>query len=163
MSTIVALSAAALLAVMPFASEHRASISPDAGVISAAKPETIVDALKSFGFGAILDVDSDGDPMVFSKAAGTIFSIRFYGCQDNSNCKDIQFNSGYDLPEGISAQMIEKWNATKLVGPALRDQENDPFLKYFVSGVDGMTVKSFERVVYRWEEAMDGFQKHIFE
>ncbi|MEP5759730.1 MAG: YbjN domain-containing protein [Litoreibacter sp.] len=162
MSSLIAFSAAALLAATPYAPQRQAQIIPAVKQVSASDPETIVAALQKFGYNAVLETDVDGDPMVFSKAAGTIFSIRFYGCKQNSGCKDLQFNSGYDLPDGVSVQRIEQWNSTKLVGPALRDQDDDPFLKFFVSGVECMTIDSFERVVYRWEEAMKGFQEHIY-
>jgi hypothetical protein len=146
---------------LAFASSSTAQQSILDDKVYASNPISIVNALQDFGYKASVDVDTDGDPMVRSKAAGTNYSIRFYACKDNTACRDIQFSSGYDKENGVSAEVIADWNATKLVGPALRDNENDPFLKFFVAGVDAMSRDSFERIIFRWEEALEAFHEQI--
>jgi hypothetical protein len=87
--------------------------------------------------------------------------IWFYGCSDNQNCKEINFSAGFDLKSGVGASTINSWNRQKLVGKAYTDEEGDPFIDYFVVADGGISRIVFERVLVRWEIALEEFKEEI--
>lgn len=132
-----------------------------AQTLTAANPLGIVTQLQSMGYRATLDTDSDGDPRIRSAIAGANYTIFFYGCRNNINCTGIRFNTGFNLTNGTTMQVMNDWNYNRLTGRAYLDPENDPFLDFFVVTMDGISVQVFERVLARWELAVEEFQTHI--
>ena len=129
--------------------------------VLAAYPNSVASALQSLGYKANLTTDSSGDPMIKSAIDGVSYFIYFYGCEENTSCQDLQFSAGFNLNNGLSSRSMNDWNHNKLVGKASIDDEGDPFIRHFVSGVDGMSRWNFERTLNRWEVAVAEFKEHI--
>lgn len=130
--------------------------------VSAAWPESVVAALRDAGYRATLTTDSYGDPKIESAAAGAEFNVIFYGCDERgAACTDVHFSAGFDLAAGISMQAANSWNREKLMGQVYVDDEGDPFIGHFVTGLDGMSRASFGLVLDQWETALSDFTKFI--
>src|SRR5688500_1118829 len=97
-----------------------------AQMVRAQDPDSLVRALQSGGYSALLGTDKVGDPMVTSGVGGTTFQIFFYNCTDHSECATVTFHSGYDLTDAVSLERMNEWNRTKRFGRAYLDGDNDP-------------------------------------
>ncbi len=129
--------------------------------VSAAYPESVAAALLRGGYKAEVTTDSTGDPMIQSAASGWSFRIIFYDCENNRDCQDVMFSAGFDMKDGMAMESVNSWNRNKLVGRVYLDDENDPHLVHFVSGLDGMPGAAFDRLVGRWENALGEFASFI--
>lgn len=133
-----------------------------AQAVSASVPDTIVLALQDLGYKAQLDVDSEGDPKIKSATQGVNYTIFFYGCEDDgTRCEDIILTAGFEMDKGPTMEAMNSWNATKLTGAAFVDDEGDPNIEHFIAGVDGMSRASFERLIFRWDQAIEEFTDFI--
>lgn len=132
-----------------------------AQVVTASDPRSVMSALQDLGYRAELTTDSDGDPKIRSAIDGTNYSIYFYGCRDNTDCRWIQFSTGWDLSKGTTLQAMNEWNRTKLFGEATLDSENDPHLSYFFTLDGGMSRPIFDDTVDWWGVAIREFKDYI--
>ena len=132
-----------------------------AGLISAADPQGMVEALQDLGYRADLDVDSVGDPIIHTAAAGVSFSLYFYGCVDNSGCDSVMFSAGFDLADPITPAQINEWNRQTVVAGAYVDDEGDPYLENYVLTGGGIPGPVFEASVGEWEYALGDFLEFI--
>ncbi len=138
------------------------SVTAAAQSVSAAVPDTIVLALQDMGYKAQLDVDSEGDPKIMSATQGVNFTIFFYGCEDDgTRCEDIILTAGFEMDKAPTMEAMNSWNATKLTGAAFVDDDGDPNIEHFVAGVKDMSRDSFERLVFRWDQAIEEFTDFI--
>jgi hypothetical protein len=131
-------------------------------MVSAADPDSIVAALQAEGYKAQMDSADNGDPMIRSAADGTNFRLWFYGCDgNNSGCTGFNFSAGFDLPDGASLEMIDAWNDGQLLGYGNLDDEQDPYLNYFVVTDGGISQEAFASILSRWERAIVDYKAHI--
>jgi hypothetical protein len=131
-------------------------------MVSAADPDGIIAALQDAGYKAQMDSADDGDPLIRSAADGTNFRIWFYGCNgNNAECTGMNFSAGFDLPDGTTADVIDNWNDSQLLGYGNLDDENDPYLNYFVVTNGGISKEAFASVLSRWETSIADYKKHI--
>lgn len=132
-------------------------------IVDATDPERLVEIIQDLGYRARLDVDQVGDPIIYSSVGGTDFSIFFYGCtqDDNDQCKLLLFKVGYDLADGTTLEVVNKWNETKLVGRSYLDDEDDPWLEMAVNMDFGVSRKNFEDTFDWWEVSLEDFERHI--
>ena len=129
--------------------------------VSAGNPDGVAEVMRALGYRAAVDVDEFGDPMIWSSASGKTFEIYFYGCEADGGCRDLLFSAGFDMPEPMSTDAMNSWNAAKLIGAAALDDEGDPYLRHMVIGADLMPAKSFERLVVGWDFALGQFSRFI--
>ena len=129
--------------------------------VTAAFPETIVEAIQDMGYRAELDIDNYGDPMIRSAAAGVNFVINFYNCEANQDCSDLHFSVAFDMPNGMDMYAMNSWNREMLLGMAYLDDDNDPVIQHYVASVDGMSRSNFVATFSQWVEALDGFTDFI--
>jgi hypothetical protein len=129
--------------------------------VTAADPPGIVAALQGLGYKAKLETDDEGDPIIRSAAAGLNFSIEFYGCEDNRDCRHLMFSAAFDMDEPLSADLMNDWNMRKLVGVAWVDEEGDPGIDFFVTTEGGLDLRTFEEAVDLWGRALGNFGDHI--
>ncbi len=134
----------------------------NAETVSAAQPETIVAAVQEFGYKAVLETGADGDPKIRSFMDGIPVVLDFYGCHDGGKaCDAILFFAGFDLLQGTSLAVVNSWNESKLVGRAYLDEENDPYLDFFVVTGEALQKEAFKGAFDRWVTALDAFSDHI--
>lgn len=135
---------------------------PDAQMVRAQDPQSLVRAMQSRGYVAELTTDQTGDPMIRSAASGTNFQVLFYNCTDHRDCATVQFHVGYDLKTATSLESINEWNRSQRFGSAHLDKENDPILEMDVDLDDGgISPLLFIDNLEFWTSAMGRFEKHI--
>jgi len=133
----------------------------DSTAVSAAYPESVVKAIQAMGYKAELTIDDYGDPLVLSAAHGVGFSVIFYGCENGTDCTDLQFSVAFDLLQGLDYVSMNSWNAERVMGTAYLDRNNDPVFQYFVSQVDGMSRHNFDKTYEFWVEMLGEFMDFI--
>lgn len=138
-----------------------ASLPAAAQTITAANPAGIADALQELGYRAQIETDDRGDPKVSSTMEGVNYEIHFYGCTEAMNCKYLNFSAGFNMANGLPMASVNEWNRGKLVGKVYVDDENDPYLQYFVTTDGGLSRQNFADVVDWWRVALEQFTDHI--
>lgn len=131
-------------------------------VFSASQPQVLSTYLQDRGYRALLETDSQGDPVIRSSAAGVDFSIYFYGCDGGQNCTTISFSAGFDLIDGTTAEVMNEWNRANRFAYAYIDDEGDPFLNYDVTFADGgLPPATFGSAIDIWDARLSDFLQHI--
>lgn len=132
--------------------------------LSSHEPQSIAQFLQAEGYKAKIDKDGDGDPMIRSGADGLNFFIYFYGCENHSRCKDVQFSVGFDTADGKgpSLEKINEWNHRWRFSRAFLDKENDPMLQMDVMFSGGeMSQQMFRENLDMWTDVLGKFKTHI--
>lgn len=130
--------------------------------VSAAYPETVVNAIQSLGYKAELTVDSYGDPLVRSASEGVNFNLNFYGCDEAGNdCQHLQFSVAFDVVGGMDYISMNAWNRETTMGKAFLDEESDPVLQHYMISVDGMSSDVFKESFEFWTSTLSDFTDYI--
>ncbi|MCB1492345.1 MAG: YbjN domain-containing protein [Rhodobiaceae bacterium] len=165
MAIFLGLAVAVLIGPAPFpALAQDKAQAPEATAeppIEASDPARIAQILQDFGYRALLEKDSQGDPVIRTTFSQVNSSIFFYSCTDGADCKVIQFAAGFDLKDGISLSKLNDWNRNKLFGAAYRDDEDDPWLKMTVNLEGGVTPQNLRHTIEWWQVIIDDFKEHI--
>ncbi|MEQ9401207.1 MAG: YbjN domain-containing protein [Longimicrobiales bacterium] len=134
----------------------------DGQTVAAAEPETVVSALRSAGYRAEVTTDSHGDPMIRSASGGTNWSLYFYGCRDNRDCRSVQFAVSFDKAEALDADNMNDWNRRIRFGQASVDDEGDPRLSLDLNLAEGGISRAlFIDNVELWDRTLSRFLDHI--
>ncbi|GGW25948.1 hypothetical protein GCM10011452_12510 [Gemmobacter lanyuensis] len=134
---------------------------PATGLLSAADPQGLADALQGLGYKAQLATDDKGDPRIDSAADGANFSIWFYGCTNGKDCGSIQFSAGFDTPDGVDVAVLNEWNHSTRFGKAYADTTGDPHVELDVNTTGMLTPENFANTVGIWTQVLSDFQRHI--
>ena len=129
--------------------------------ISSTDPAGMVAVLAQLGQQPELLTDNDGDPFIAVQGESGPYSIWFYGCTNGAGCTGTIFSAGFDLPDGADIELINSWNAGKLMGRAYLDFENDPFLDQYLVLGGGVTLQTFGQFVTEWDRALGAFRAEI--
>lgn len=130
-----------------------------APLVAATDPEQIAQMIRGFG-SATLETDEYGDPLITGRINGSKYGVYFYNCEDNSNCKTIQFSAawaGYD----VSLRQMNEWNQSQLYGTAYLDEDGDPNIDLVVNLRYGVSHKNFDDTIDWWVLAMKEFEAYI--
>jgi len=130
-------------------------------LLSAANPEQLAEAIRDFGFQARLETDGTGDPLISSSASGGEFSIEFYGCTRNRDCKTLRFSAGYDLEDGTTLAKVNEWNVDKRFASAYLDDEDDPWLQMDINTEGGISRQSLETSMEIWQSLKGQFETFV--
>jgi len=130
-------------------------------IIDANNLDEILKLAKGFGH-AVLETDGVGDPMIRGRIDGIKYGIFFYGCTDGTDCKDIQFQTGWDGVE-LSLETINRWNQEQRYGTASIDEEGDPRLEFPVNITFGVTSENLEDTIDWWAVTMRNFRDFVDE
>lgn len=134
-----------------------------AQTVTAQDPGSVVAALQSAGYRAELAKDKSGDPMIRSNSSGTGFTVFFYGCENNTRCKSVQFYSGYTGAKVAGLSDINKWNTDRRFGRAYLDSVGDPCIEMDIDLDDGgMSRSLFIDNLEYWVSVMAAFEKMIY-
>ena len=134
---------------------------PAGDLVVAQNPQQLLDIMTEHGWTAKMGTDSYGDPMIEGEISQSSYTIFFYGCTDNKDCRFIQFFSGWDLTNGISLDQINDWNKDKLFGTAYRDDEDDPLLSIVVNLEGGVSRDNFISTLDWFQFTLEEFETHI--
>lgn len=130
--------------------------------ITAGAPETLIATLNDMGYSADLHTDCQGDPQIRSSIGGVNFDVNFYGCnEDGAACRDIQLRATFNTEGRISMAQMHDWNRDYYIGKAYLNNSGHATIEHAVAGVDGMSRYTFERMMARWESALDRFRAQI--
>ena len=133
----------------------------EAQMVQASRPQSVVDALQSGGYKAILSKDSTGDPKIESASSGARFFLNFYGCKSNINCTTVTFYAGWSGVK-VTLDQINEWNKAKRFSRVYLDKDGDPVMEFDVDLDDGgMSQALFIDNVEFWEVSIGGFKKQI--
>jgi hypothetical protein len=138
-----------------------ADANPPAGIVTAETVDRIVKVLEKAGFEVEVNKADSGAPLIESTDADNPFSVHFYDCTDGKQCGTIQFESGWNLKNGINAVTIEQWNSDKIWGQAYRDKDKDPWLSVSVDLRGGVTEANLLDVAKKWDGLMSQFADFI--
>jgi hypothetical protein len=129
--------------------------------VTAADPQSIIAALQSGGYKAVLGKDGSGDPRIESAASGAKFVVTFYGCTKNAACKTVTLYAGWSGGKATPEQ-INEWNKNRRFSRAYIDKDGDPVIEFDIDLDDGgMSQALFIDNVQFWESAIGGFKKHL--
>jgi hypothetical protein len=139
----------------------KATTGGSAALITGSSFDGIVAALENNGFSVDMTTDGDGDPMIESTDNDEPFNVHFYGCTDGKDCEYIEFTEGWDLPNGTTPDVIEKWNEDRVWGRAYLDSENDPWVDMAVNLKGGVSAENFDDTVSWWWSVIRDFEDDI--
>lgn len=137
------------------------SISDDAdSIVVTTNPAMVALKLRDMGYRAKLGTENDR-PAIESGTSGILFSIVFYGCENQTNCTGLLFDTSFDLDRGISLEEINAWNSDRLLGRTFADDDCDPYLDHYVVADPVMSGAAFERLIDYWDDTLNDFVNHI--
>ncbi|MDX2257618.1 MAG: YbjN domain-containing protein [Hyphomicrobiaceae bacterium] len=116
---------------------------------------TVMRFAEKIGSAEIVPLDN-GTPRIKGRTAGYNYDIQFSGCEDNKNCRDIMFSSGFEV-DGVKLATMTKFNGTQLYARAYLSRKGDAFLELPVSVHGGITEANMTRYFERWRVALKDF------
>lgn len=130
--------------------------------VDAKDPREIVQLLQEMGYQAKLSTSANDNPRIESSASGKAFYIYFVGCENDADCKAINFSTYWIFDEKVSMERVNSWNLEKFVGKAFLDQDRDVFLQFFVNlDVGGVDRSNFEDTFDWWQLALSQFEEYV--
>lgn len=127
-------------------------------LINGSEPERIETIMKAFGI-ARLETDSEGDPKISGRADGKVYTVYFYGCTDNQNCKSLQFWTYWD--QEVPLDRVNDWNREVRFGKVYIDDEDDLVLEMDVNLVHGIHERTLEEDADIWMRLIGRVEKEI--
>lgn len=120
-------------------------------MVCASKPQSIVEALQSAGYKAVLSKsESTGNPKIESAASGYNYSIFFYECEEHARCGSLQFQINFEDDGGNTPELANKWNKDKRFAQMSVWDDKSLAVAYDVSTVGGLNQKNFADVIDWW-------------
>jgi hypothetical protein len=95
--------------------------------LKASNPQAIAERIRSLGYKADLQKDSDGDPVINSSTDGAPFAVMFYDCEKGINCETVVFYKGYTLEKEKYPkvrQLTDEWNSALYFSKAFIDEDS---------------------------------------
>ena len=117
--------------------------------------------LQEEGYRAQLTEDGAGDPLILTTMSGVNTRVYFYNCTPQGVCEDLQFTTGFDLADGMSAASVENWNEGNRFGTVYLDEESDPFIKIDLQVGPGGTPELVKGYFSTVEAVLNSFKDYI--
>ena len=153
MNTIAKLVAAAAVAFPSLAS---------AEMLVATNPDTLVEFFVEEGADVESTVDNAGDPKLKIDYYGSDFVLYFYDCDDNVDCKSIQFFSGYKTEGSVRKSKVNEWNAENRFARAYISDSGSARIEHdLYLGNTGIDADDFAALVAKWTTAEGEFEEFI--
>lgn len=147
--------AAAVLGVLAYAPAAHAQ-----ALIDGTNPSAVHEVARGFG-SAELTTDGDGDPKITGRMEGIRYSVYFYGCRENKNCRTIQFSASWSAPGKFTLEQINDYNRQKRFGKVYLDKEGDPVIQFDVNLQKGVSQGNLEETFDWWKTIVAEFAKLI--
>ena len=148
------LGAAAIFAATPAHAE----------LINAKNPAKIKEILESQGWPATLIAKAGDDPYIESNRNGLKFLVLFMNCEDNKDCKTLQYYMGFSDAKDVTIERLNSWNKDKRFARAYRDDAGDPVLEMDVDlDFAGIPRENVGETLNTWASLMDSFREYVFE
>lgn len=121
------------------------------GHICAGNPEGVLTAMKSLGVEAELVKDGAGDPQIDVTSAGYDYTILFYECVENIDCKSLTFITVFNDDGNNTATLANQWNKTRRFSHMAVNDDMTLGLTYDVTTQGGLNQANFAGIVDRWQ------------
>jgi len=124
--------------------------------------DRVADVLRSEGYSGA--ISSDGDAvLIAAESADFGFSIAFQGCVRAADpaaaeCATMLFSAGFETPEPVSLERLDRWNARKLFGRAYADGDLAVRLDHAVAAGGGLSDATIADNVAWFETAASEFR-----
>jgi len=128
-----------------------------AQTIDGTSPRAIVDILQGEGYRASLTTDRYGDPKIDSSSQGVNWSIWFYDCTNNRDCRSIQYAASFDLSDGISPNVLNDFARENRYGRVYYDQEFNPYIELDANLAGGVSRANFIDTLQTWGIVLGDF------
>lgn len=153
MNIITKLAAAAVISVPSLVS---------AEMLVATDPDTLVEFFVEEGADVERTVDNAGDPKLKIEYYGSDFVLYFYDCNDNADCKSIQFFSGYKTEGSVRKSKVNEWNADNRFARAYISESGSARIEHdLYLGKNGIDADDFAALVSKWTSAEGEFEDFI--
>ncbi|MEX8497942.1 MAG: YbjN domain-containing protein [Leptothrix ochracea] len=130
-------------------------------VISAAHPAQILAVAASLGRAALGTNSTTGDPEITGQIGSKAYSLYFYGCKNNKNCTDIQFNAAWTHTQATAAS-LNQWHKDSHHGRAfLVNKDGDLVLQMPVNLAYGVTQANLITTFNDWILAVQDFETKV--
>jgi hypothetical protein len=153
--------AASLTLAMALAAGLATAPAASAQIILADDGEAIAERLRSDGFRADIERRDNGQLLIRSGSDGLNFFIFLRDCQDYRNCRNIQFHGSFNMQSPPTAERINDWNGSRIVGQAFLDNAGQPRIGHFVTMRGGISVEAFDEAFGFFREALRDYAVHI--
>lgn len=133
-----------------------------AETLVATNPDTLVQFFVEEGADVESTVDNAGDPKLKVEYYGSDFVLYFYDCTDNSDCKSIQFFSGYKTEGSVRKSKVNTWNAENRYSRAYISDSGSARIEHdLYLGNAGIDADDFAALVSKWTSAQSEFEEFI--
>jgi hypothetical protein len=130
-------------------------------LIDATDPGRILEIAKGFG-SADLGKDSGGSPKITGRMDGIKYVVFFYGCKGETDCKTIQFYSGWTNSDGrVTADDMGRWNRENRYSKAYLDDDGDVAVEMDVMLERGVSVGNLDEWFSVWRLSVTGFEDEV--
>jgi hypothetical protein len=136
-----------------------------AQTVTAADPPSVVQALRSGGYGATLTQDAGGDPMIDLQLGTWKATLVFYEClaATHDQCQSVQFRATFDAEgAGMSpADALRFVGQYRFVSVTL-NVSNDPILSWDVVTGSGVPGDVFLLGARRYLDALNAMGRQLY-
>ena len=133
-----------------------------AEMLVATDPDTLVEFFVEEGADVERTVDNAGDPKLKVEYYGSDFVLYFYDCTDNTDCKSIQFFSGYKTEGSVRKSKVNEWNAENRFSRAYISDSGSARIEHdLYLGNSGIDADDFAALVAKWTSAEGEFEEFI--
>lgn len=138
------------------------AVPAQAQTVLATNPASLVQALHSAGYSAVLGRDEQGDPKIDMSANGTNIIVYFLDCTGGRDCGAVRFHSSYDIA-APPLETMNRWNRDTRFARGYVLPDNDPVLEMDVNldAPGGMSRRLFLDSVDRYLRLLTQFERLI--
>jgi hypothetical protein len=133
-----------------------------AGLVCAADPQTVVNAIQKNGYRADLRPDPVG-PYIASAASGYRFHVMFNDCVAGEKCTSLQFSILFPANSIHTAQYANGYNVRYRFAQAGALQNGELRLSYDINTHGGLTDSNFAAILANWSGAIGAFSAYARE
>ena len=140
-----------------------AAASPAVGqTVTSRDPQSVVRALQESGYRAELKTEDDGSAYILSSSGGAKFSVIFYDCEKQKDCKTLQFYAGWS--DKVTPAQMNEWNRDHRFGRGYIDEDGDANVEYDLDLEGGpLSTGTFRSTLETWASVMGAFEKFVGE
>ena len=133
-----------------------------AEMLVATDPDTLLQFFVEEGADVERTVDNAGDPKLKIDYYGTDFTLYFYDCTNNTDCKSIQFFSGYKTEGSVRKSKINEWNADNRFARGYISEGGSARIEHdLYLGNAGVDADDFAALTSKWSKAQGEFEEFI--
>ena len=123
--------------------------------------QALAEHLRRAGYRADIDHLDSGRPFIRSGSDGLNFFIFLRDCEGGENCRNIQFHASFNMQTPPTAERLNEWNSSRIVGQAFLDGNGQPRIGHFVAMRGGISAEAFDTAFAFFRDAMRDYADHI--